>query len=135
MSKFFRKAPDSDTSSSASDSEQLEEEDDDYFGDGNDLATSQELEIATPPLQDGLPNAVAVGGPNKDLLLHALLEEKCLNDVRKEHAGKPTSESAIIIEARNRYESNCNGQALIADYTKSCLSDTRLSVPSSLESA
>jgi hypothetical protein len=31
-----------------------------------------------------------------------LLEEKCLNDVRKEHAGKSTSESAIVIEARNR---------------------------------
>jgi hypothetical protein len=104
MSKFFRKAPHSDTSSSASDSEQLEEEDDDYFGEGNELTASQELEIATPPLQNALPNDVAVAGPNKDLLLHALLEEKCLNDVRKEHAGKSTSESAIIIEARNRYE-------------------------------
>lgn len=104
MSKFFRKAPDSDNSSSGSDSEQLEEEDDgDYFGHDNDLSTSQELEVATPPLQDGLPNAVTVAGPNKDLLLHALLEEKCLNDVRKEHDGKSTSESAIIIEARNRY--------------------------------
>ena len=101
MSKFFRKAPDSDTSSSASDSEQLEEEDD-YFGDGNALSQSQELQVATPPLQDGLPNAVSVAGPNKDLLIHALLEEKCLNDVRKEHAGNSTSESAIIIEARNR---------------------------------
>jgi hypothetical protein len=110
MSKFFRKAPDSDTSSSASDSERLEEEDDDYFGESNDLSASQELEIATPPLQNALPNDVAVAGPNKDLLLHALLEEKCLNDVRKEHAGKATSESAIIIEARNRYESICSGQ-------------------------
>jgi hypothetical protein len=118
MSKFFRKAPDSDTSSSSSDSEQLEEEeDDDYFGGGNELSTSQELEIATPPLQDGLPSAVAVAGPNKDLLLHALLEEKCLNDVRKEHAGKSTSESAIVIEARHRYKPHCNGQALIAEYT------------------
>jgi hypothetical protein len=113
MSKFFRKAPDSDTSSSASDSEQLEEDDDDHFGDGNDLSASQELEIATPPLQNALPNDVAVAGPNKDMLLHALLEEKCLNDVRNEHAGQPISESDIIIEARNKYESNCNGQALI----------------------
>ena len=82
MSKFFRKNPDSDSSSSASDSEEIEE-DDDYFGqqDDNLLARSQELEVATPPVQ-GPPNAVAVAGPNKDLLLHALLEEKCLNDVR-----------------------------------------------------
>jgi hypothetical protein len=104
MSKFFRKAPDSDTSSSASDSEQLEDEEDDYFGHGNNLSASQELEIATPPLQNALPNDVAVAGPNKDLLLHALLEEKCLNDVRNEHAGEPISESDIIIEARNKYE-------------------------------
>ena len=113
MSKFFRKAPDSDTSSSASDSEQLEEEEDDFFGDGNDLSASQELEIATPPLQNALPNDVAVSGPNKDLLLHALLEEKCLNDVRSEHAGKSTSESAIIIEARSRYECIRIEQALV----------------------
>jgi pyruvate/oxaloacetate carboxyltransferase len=33
-----------------------------------------------------------------------LLEEKCLNDVRNEHAGEPISESDIIIEARNKYE-------------------------------
>lgn len=105
MSKFFRKNPDSDSSSSASDSEELEE-DNDYFGqqDDNLLARSQELEVATPPVQ-GPPNAVAVAGPNKDLLLHALLEEKCLNDVRNEHAGKSTSEAAIIIEARNRSDS------------------------------
>lgn len=105
MSKFFRKNPDSDSSSSASDSEELEE-DDDYFGQQDDshLAQSQELEVATPPVQ-GPPNAVAAAGPNKDLLLHALLEEKCLNDVRSEHAGKSTSEAAIVIEARNRSDS------------------------------
>lgn len=103
MSKFFRKNPDSDSSSSASDSEELEEEDDDYFGqqDNSRLAQSQELEVATPPVQ-GPPNAVALAGPNKELLLHALLEEKCLNDVRSEHAGKSTSDATIIIEARNR---------------------------------
>lgn len=106
MSKFFRRNPDSsDSSSSASDSEELEE--DDYFGDGdNNLAQSQELEVATPPVQ-GPPNAVSVAGPNKDLLLHALLEEKCLNDVRREHSDKPTSEAAIIIEARNRSDTSC----------------------------
>ena len=134
MSKFFRKAPDSDTSSSASDSEQLEEEEDDYFGDGNDLSASQELEIATPPLQNALPNDVAVSGPNKDLLLHALLEEKCLNDVRNEHAGKPTPESAIIIEARSRYEHTRSEQALVGNMLI-LVSDTRLSAASSLESA
>jgi len=117
MSKFFRKAPDSDTSSSASDSEQLEEEEGDYFGDGNDLSTSQELQVATPPLQDGLPNAVAVAGPNKDMLIHALLEDRCLNDVRKEHVGKSTSEAEIIIEARNKYECFCNAQVSVAEYT------------------
>jgi hypothetical protein len=110
MSKFFRKAPplsDSD-SSSASDSEDLEddsqytldEEDEDEEDD--DLSASQELRVATPPVENTPSDAVAVAGPNKDLLLHALLEEKCLNDVRKEHAGKTTSESAIAIEARHR---------------------------------
>jgi hypothetical protein len=135
MSKFFRKAPDSDTSSSASDNEQLEDEEDDYFGEGNDLSASQELEIATPPLQNALPNDIAVAGPNKDLLLHALLEERCLNDVRKEHAGQSISESAIIIEARNKYEHTFEKQGLIAGHANHCLSDTRLSAPSLLESA
>jgi hypothetical protein len=135
MSKFFRKAPDSDTSSSASDNEQLEDEEDDYFGEGNDLSASQELEIATPPLQNALPNDITVAGPNKDLLLHALLEERCLNDVRKEHAGQSISESAIIIEARNKYEHTFEKQGLIAGHANHCLSDTRLSVPSLLESA
>lgn len=102
MSKFFRKQPtDSDSSSSASDSEDLED-DSQYSHEDDDLATSRELEIATPPVEHGPKDAVAVAGPNKDLLLHALLEEKCLNDVRREHAGKPISESAIVIEARNR---------------------------------
>ena len=109
MSKFFRKAPRSDSaSSSASDSEDLEddsqyahEEEDD---DDDDLSASRELEVATPPVEHdpGPSDAVAVAGPNKDLLLHALLEEKCLNDVRREHAGRSTSESAIVIEARHR---------------------------------
>lgn len=101
MSKFFRKAPDSDTSSSASDSEDLEEDTQHNYDDQEDLSASRELEIATPPVEHP-PDAVAVAGPNKDLLLHALLEEKCLNDVRKEHAGKSTSEAAIVIEARTR---------------------------------
>lgn len=100
MSKFFRKAPDSDTSSSASDSEDLEDESQ-YNYDDDNLSASRELEVATPPVEHP-PDAVAVAGPNKDLLLHALLEEKCLNDVRKEHAGKSTSEAAIVIEARSR---------------------------------
>jgi len=116
MSKFFRKAPplsDSD-SSSASDSEDLEDDsqytldeeeeghDDDYGDEHDDLSASRELRVATPPVESDPSNAVAVAGPNKDLLLHALLEEKCLNDVRKEHVGKSTSESAIAIEARHR---------------------------------
>lgn len=100
MSKFFRKAPDSDTSSSASDSEDLEDESQ-YNYDDDNLSASRELEVATPPVEHP-PDAVAVAGPNKDLLLHALLEEKCLNDVRKEHAGKSTCEAAIVIEARSR---------------------------------
>lgn len=100
MSKFFRRLPDSDSSSSASDSEDLEENENDQNSNG--LSGSRGLDLATPPVQDGASNAVAVAGPNKDLLLHALLEEKCLNDVRKEHAGRSTSEAAIVIEARNR---------------------------------
>lgn len=103
MSKFFRKLPDSDSSSSASDSEDLEEDETKQgVDDSHDLSESRGLDLATPPVQDEASNAVAVAGPNKDLLLHALLEEKCLNDVRKEHAGRSTSEAAIVIEARNR---------------------------------
>jgi hypothetical protein len=102
MSKFFRRNPDSsDTSSASSDSEDLED-DSQYSHEDDDLSASRELEIATPPVEHGPSDAVALAGPNKDLLLHALLEDKCLNDVRKEHAGKSTSESAIVIEARNR---------------------------------
>lgn len=105
MSKFFRKVPHQDSdSSSASDSEDLE--DDSQYGhdDDEDLSASRKLEVATPPVEQGHgpSDAIAVGGPNKDLLLHALLEEKCLNDVRREHAGKSTSEAAIVIEARQR---------------------------------
>lgn len=106
MSKFFRRLPDSDSSSSASDSEDLEEnqnEESTNDQSSDDLSGSRGLDLATPPVQDEASNAVAVAGPNKDLLLHALLEEKCLNDVRKEHAGRSTSEAAIVIEARNRY--------------------------------
>ncbi|KAM0717344.1 hypothetical protein Q7P37_007196 [Cladosporium fusiforme] len=103
MSKFFRRLPDSDSSSSASDSEDLEEENE-TTQQSQDLSESRGLDLATPPVQDEASNAIAVAGPNKDLLLHALLEEKCLNDVRKEHAGRSTSEAAIIIEARNRYQ-------------------------------
>jgi len=104
MSKFFRKVPRSDSdSSSASDSEDLDEDNSQYsHEEDGDLSVSRELEVATPPVEDGPSDAVTVAGPNKDLLLHALLEEKCLNDVRREHAGKPTSESAIVIEARQR---------------------------------
>lgn len=117
MSKFFRKQPtDSDSSSSASDSEELED-DSQYSHEDDDLATSRELEIATPPVEHGPKDAVAVAGPNKDLLLHALLEEKCLNDVRREHAGKPISESAIVIEARSRSDKaschTCTAQGIL----------------------
>ena len=110
MSKFFRKAPplsDSD-SSSASDSEDLDDsqytidDEEDGVDDSEDLSASRELEVTTPPVENAPSDAVAVAGPNKDLLLHALLEEKCLNDVRKEHVGKSTSESAIAVEARHR---------------------------------
>jgi hypothetical protein len=102
MSKFFRTNPDtSDTSSASSDSEDLEHGSQ-YSNEDDDLSASRELEIATPPVEDDPSDAVALAGPNKDLLLHALLEEKCLNDVRKEYAGKSTSESAIVMEARNR---------------------------------
>jgi hypothetical protein len=103
MSRFFRKIPSSDTDSS--DSESLEEhEDDRYSRNDDDLSASRELEIAAQPVEHGPSDAIAVAGPNKDLLLHALLEEKCLNDVRKEHDGKPVGESAIAIEARNRLD-------------------------------
>lgn len=103
MSKFFRKVPRSDSdSSSASDSEDLDDGSQ-YSNEGDDdLSASRELEVAPPPVEDGPSDAITVAGPNKDLLLHALLEEKCLNDVRREHAGRSTSESAIVIEARQR---------------------------------
>lgn len=98
-SKFFRTNPDSDSSSSASDREDLNEDEssEDYFA----LSDSREL-VASPPAEHEPTNAIAAAGPNKDLLLHALLEEKCINDVRKEHAGQSTTEAAIVIEARNR---------------------------------
>ena len=103
MSKFFRKVPRSDSdSSSASDSEDLDDGSQYSHEGDDDLSASRELEVATPPVADGPSDAITVAGPNKDLLLHALLEEKCLNDVRREHAGKSTSEAAIVIEARQR---------------------------------
>ena len=103
MSKFFRKVPHSDSdSSSASDSEDLDDNSQYSHEGDDDLSASRELEVATTPVEDGPSDAITVAGPNKDLLLHALLEEKCLNDVRREHAGKSTSEAAIVIEARQR---------------------------------
>ena len=125
MSKFFRKAPDSDTSSSASDSEDIEDQSQYNFEEDENLSASRELEIATPPVEHP-PDAVAVAGPNKDLLLHALLEEKCLNDVRKEHAGKSTSEAAIPIDARQRLVTSIHRVRSSRDMLIMLLADIRL---------
>lgn len=104
MSKFFRKNPDSDSSSSASDSEELEEDEElDQDANAPSASESRSLDQATSPAQEEPSNAVAVAGPNKDLLLHALLEAYTLNQIREEHAGRTTSEATILREARHRF--------------------------------
>lgn len=103
MSRFFRRNSDSNSCSSASDSEDLEEDEElNQYSDPDPDSGSRALDLSTPPVQEEASNAVAVAGPNKDILLHALLEAHTLTQVREEHVGRRTSEATILREAHHR---------------------------------
>lgn len=88
MSKFFRSSPDSDSSTS-SDSEDLDDHTDDASAEHSSRDDNALTKVGS---SDGLAhqsgsltNTQQATEPSnrRDLLLHALLEEKCLNDVRR----------------------------------------------------
>ncbi|EME40816.1 hypothetical protein DOTSEDRAFT_74400 [Dothistroma septosporum NZE10] len=92
MSRFFRSADSSGSESDSSDS-------------------GRESEAALPA-QDvalrGLPSQSHALGPNttangKEWLLHSLLEERCLNQVRAEHTSAHRTEPEVRQEAARRY--------------------------------
>ena len=95
MSKFFRSAD-----SSGSDT------------DSNDSGTASTADVSAQDgaLQDALPSESHALGPNiiangKDWLLHSLLEERCLNQIRADphYAGRNGQE--LREEASRRYRS------------------------------
>nr|OQO18908.1 hypothetical protein B0A51_14064 [Rachicladosporium sp. CCFEE 5018] len=101
MSKFFRSgASDSSDSTESSDSESKPDD----VVDGQ-LLNRGVTEGASPR------NEIARAGPttasNKDLLLHALLEERCRNEVRQDakRRGLSLDESELTIQARAKYQS------------------------------
>ncbi|CAK4030422.1 serine threonine- kinase GCN2 [Lecanosticta acicola] len=105
MSKFFRKrSTDSDTSSSSSSPSGEEEHAEEI--DQHDLSIQQDLsDLSLDPINYGRPVAVTGGSAGQAWLLHALLEERCRNQVRSE--GRFNTEDEIQREGRRRYQLLC----------------------------
>lgn len=107
MSKFFRSSPDSDSdSSTSSDSEHLQDESErGTFEPGpniNQHAVTLAGSSEAPKAQGGAMTVVSASSDRRDILLHALLEDKCDNDVRKQYPD--ASEAFIERKAHDRYQ-------------------------------
>lgn len=97
MSKFFRSG-DSTSSSGTDSGSSSSSEDDDAQNVSDSTELSRPMATATPSM--GLSN-------HRGLLLHALLEERCLNQAR-EHLPEQEAESAEVkAEGRRRYRRLC----------------------------
>ncbi|KAF2764914.1 kinase-like protein [Teratosphaeria nubilosa] len=101
MSKFFRSGTSDSGSSSSNDDN------------ATDQISTHELDptnAAALPSLNGLSLAApasANNGFHKDMLLHALLEERCMNDVLKERGqrrGRRSDDASVQAEARARYQ-------------------------------
>lgn len=107
MSKFFRTLSSSSSSS------------DDALTDSQDSTNSVEREIKADEgsVEDvsttltglSLPDRNSRNGSHSQILLHALLEERCMNDVLREHGGgTPRPDDAVLrAEATARYQKLC----------------------------
>ncbi|KAF2165916.1 hypothetical protein M409DRAFT_23648 [Zasmidium cellare ATCC 36951] len=98
-SKYFRR-PDESSGSETSGSEDEEEEESASLS--NDLSN---IEISHTGSHESIAIDKNGGALGRDLLIHALLEERCLNQVRSEWNGR--EEGAIRQEAQRRYQLLC----------------------------
>ncbi|KAH9834307.1 Protein tyrosine kinase [Teratosphaeria destructans] len=109
MSKFFRSGTSDSTSSSSHDDDSSTHE---ISRDGRQ--SSQLHPTNAPALPISSLNELSLSAPasasngfHKDMLLHALLEERCMNDVLKgrgQRRGRRSDDASIQAEARARYQ-------------------------------
>ncbi|OQO09493.1 hypothetical protein B0A48_04894 [Cryoendolithus antarcticus] len=98
MSKFFRSGnSDSSDSTTTSDSE----------SNSDDVNHGENLTREGTSPRNEVARTVPTTTSNKDLLLHALLEERCRNDVRQDatRRGLSLDESELTLQARTKYQS------------------------------
>lgn len=118
MSRFFRSA-DSSSESGSSDNDDAVSDDEAQHLDGLSGHSASQLHVSdsSPTIEAPLilptHNLVAGPGHHRDLLLHALLEERCLNEAfdaqRSRASTRPLSRNAseVRVEARARYLRLC----------------------------
>lgn len=132
MSKFFRSRTSSGSDSSESTSSQSDHDD------ANDAepivqtglssltlsaeSSTTSLQHLTTDRQTSLNSDLAATG--REWLLHSLLEDRCLQQVRQEHQGRSTSETLLHREARRRYQLLCSQLAPL-DLVSAGLEDNR----------
>lgn len=109
MSKYFRSPTTDDSSSSSSESDASDDEsihENALTGDGLDISISR----SGAAEDDRGPFASTTRGSDvhRDALLHALLEERCINDVIRDHArlggrARQPGDAEVRREAQIRY--------------------------------
>lgn len=108
MSKFFRSgSADSDSDSSSSDAPSNEDESADT-SEQQELSIQQDVsDLSIASIANDRPVAAAGASAGRDWLLHALLEERCANQVRNEKDPRFRTEEEIQREAKRRYQLLC----------------------------
>ncbi|TKA33587.1 hypothetical protein B0A50_00423 [Salinomyces thailandicus] len=110
MSKFFRTSSTDSTSSGEQSTCDSTEGTEDLSIDVNQPDTSADL--ATAALNNlSVASQAPSDGWRREMLLHALLEERCMNEVLRQQEGKPRrqrlDDAAVRTEARARYQRLC----------------------------